>query len=93
MLYVADSTKRGLEWATAASQRVLMQADVPRLETLQACQNLVLYWFSVGQTDRAHIHSRKCHGQTEHISILTNFRHCLQDCSSFELPSPEQRWR
>ncbi|CZR66494.1 uncharacterized protein PAC_16395 [Phialocephala subalpina] len=57
MLSVVDSTKQGLEWASSASQRVLMQADVPRLETVQACQNLVLYWFSTGQTDRAHIHA------------------------------------
>lgn len=60
MLSVADSSKQGLEWATAASQRVLMQVDVPRLETIQACQSLVLYWFSVGQTNRVHVHARKC---------------------------------
>lgn len=60
MLSVTDSTKQGLEWATAASQRVLMQADVPSLHTVQACQNLVLYWFAAGEGDRAHIHAREC---------------------------------
>ncbi|KAH7378875.1 hypothetical protein BKA64DRAFT_240815 [Cadophora sp. MPI-SDFR-AT-0126] len=57
MISTSDPVKQGFEWATAASQRVLLQADVPRLETIQACQNLALYWFSRGQTDRTHIHA------------------------------------
>jgi hypothetical protein len=57
MLSGADSTKQGLEWATVASQRALMQSDVPRMATVQACQNLGLYWFSQGQFERTHIHT------------------------------------
>ncbi|KAL5315282.1 hypothetical protein ACEPPN_016149 [Leptodophora sp. 'Broadleaf-Isolate-01'] len=57
MISTSDPYNQGFEWATAASQRVLLQADVPRLETIQACQNLALYWFSRGQTDRTHIHT------------------------------------
>ncbi|KAH7323447.1 hypothetical protein BKA65DRAFT_510823 [Rhexocercosporidium sp. MPI-PUGE-AT-0058] len=57
MISTSDSFNQGFEWATAASQRVLLQADVPRLETIQACQNLTLYWFSRGQMDRTHIHA------------------------------------
>ena len=59
MLSTVDSTKQGYEWATAASQRVLMQADIPCIETVQACQNLGLYWFSQGEGERTHMHFRK----------------------------------
>ncbi|KAH8810679.1 hypothetical protein F5884DRAFT_258528 [Xylogone sp. PMI_703] len=54
---LGNLTIQGHEWATMGSQRVLMQADVPRLETIQACQNLALYWFAAGRTDRTHVHA------------------------------------
>ncbi|PVH73068.1 hypothetical protein DL98DRAFT_608552 [Cadophora sp. DSE1049] len=57
MISTSGPFNQGFEWATAASQRVLLQADVPSLETIQACQNLALYWFSRGQTNRTHIHA------------------------------------
>lgn len=62
----ADSNKQGSEWAIAASQRVLIQADVPRLETIQACQNLTLYWFSVSKADRAYMHAHIAY-RTAHL--------------------------
>ncbi len=70
MLSVAESTKQGLEWAKAASQRVLMQADIPSLHTVQTCQNLVLYWFAAGEGDRAHIHARECQSQSKPNKFL-----------------------
>jgi hypothetical protein len=64
MLVTGDSTNLGYEWARAASQRVLMHADVPRIEIVQACQTLGLYWFSQGEGERAHMHFREFHALT-----------------------------
>jgi hypothetical protein len=36
-----------------------MQADVPRIEIVQACQCLGLYWWAIGERERTHILSRK----------------------------------
>jgi len=47
------------EWATAATRQVLMQAIEPKLENVQACQVLSLYWFSKDVQDHAHILTRK----------------------------------
>jgi hypothetical protein len=44
------------EWANRASQDALSQADIPSLETVQACQTLALYWLASGQTERVHVH-------------------------------------
>lgn len=55
----ADWARCGDEWATVASQQALMQVDTPRLENVQACQNLSMYWFAVGQIRRTNIHARK----------------------------------
>jgi hypothetical protein len=50
---------QGEDWAIAAGQRVLMQADEPSLETVQAASNVALYWWATGQTSKTHIHSRR----------------------------------
>ncbi len=55
----ADYATRGYEWAIASSQQVLIQADSPRLETVQACLNLCRYWFSHGDPGKALMHQRK----------------------------------
>jgi len=49
------------EWAIAATRQVLMQAIEPKLENVQACQVLSLYWFSKDVQDHAHILTRKFH--------------------------------
>lgn len=36
---------------------MLLQCDVPRMETIQACQNLALYWFSVGDVIKTDFYS------------------------------------
>lgn len=69
---VSDCARLAIEWATAASQQVLMQADQPRHETIQACQNLGLYWFSVGHTDRTNIHARENHHARHHRAYWTD---------------------
>ncbi|OQV05672.1 Fungal specific transcription factor domain-containing protein isoform 2 [Cladophialophora immunda] len=60
-LTLADSAhdweKVGADWANRASQLVLAHADIPSLETVQACQTLVLYWLAHGQTQRVNIHA------------------------------------
>jgi hypothetical protein len=52
-----DWQRRGAQWAELASQKVLAQADIPSIKTVQACQTLVLYWFACSQTDRANFHA------------------------------------
>ncbi|KAF4631962.1 hypothetical protein G7Y89_g6167 [Cudoniella acicularis] len=49
--------EKGRDWATAANYLTLTQCDIPRLESIQACQNLTLYWFSSGESSRTDIHS------------------------------------
>ncbi|CAG8958161.1 hypothetical protein HYFRA_00000512 [Hymenoscyphus fraxineus] len=63
---------QGREWATASTQRLLLQCDMPRIETIQACQNLSVYWFSVGDvmktdfyTNIAYQHARTLRLDTE----------------------------
>lgn len=58
-LELPDLTSYAHEWATAATQEVMMQADEPRLETIQACQILALYWFARDQKHRTHILTRE----------------------------------
>ncbi|KAG0647553.1 hypothetical protein D0Z07_6611 [Hyphodiscus hymeniophilus] len=61
MLSAADWTKQGDEWAEAGCQRALMQADIPRIEIVQACQCLALYWWAVGERERTHIISHNAY--------------------------------
>lgn len=61
MLSAAGWARQGDEWANAACQRALMQADLPRIEVLQACQSLGLYWWAIGERERTHIHSHNAY--------------------------------
>jgi hypothetical protein len=56
-LLSTDLGEQGREWATAGTQRVLMQCDMPSVATIQACQNIALYWFAVGEIERTDMHS------------------------------------
>ncbi|KAH8671790.1 hypothetical protein BGZ60DRAFT_21309 [Tricladium varicosporioides] len=53
----ADLVEQGYEWATTAAYLALAQIDHVRIENVQTCQNLTLYWFSVGEVGRTDIHS------------------------------------
>lgn len=58
-LLSTDLGEQGREWALAGTQRVLMQCDMPSVATIQACQNIALYWFAVGRIERTDMHSCK----------------------------------
>jgi hypothetical protein len=47
----------GRSWAEKASQMVLVEADHPNLDTIRTCENLSYFWFSLGETHRAAMHS------------------------------------
>jgi hypothetical protein len=53
---LSDWSQRGLEWANFASEEALRYADMPCIETIQACQNLATYWYAVGELYRANFH-------------------------------------
>lgn len=59
----------GDAWAEAGSQLALMRADTPSISNIQACEVLCLYWFAVGQLDRAAIHYSKIFRSTGISSI------------------------
>lgn len=53
---LAAFSANGRHWAESASQELLPFADRPSPETIQAFECLVLYWFAIGDIDRARIH-------------------------------------
>jgi hypothetical protein len=58
-LALQDWSKHGHAWATFASEQALKHADIPSIETIQAYQNLSIYWFAVDQIERANFHEGK----------------------------------
>ncbi|KAH6669036.1 hypothetical protein B0J14DRAFT_155469 [Halenospora varia] len=74
----ADLVEQGYEWATAATYLALAQIDHVRIENVQTCQNLTLYWFSVGEVGRTDIHSCEC---------------CSSWCTSATYCHPDLAWR
>ncbi|CAK7233167.1 hypothetical protein SEUCBS140593_008512 [Sporothrix eucalyptigena] len=54
---IVDCNRFSSEWGIVAGRQVLMHSDEPCLETIQACQNLTLYWFSLDLKDRTHIYT------------------------------------
>ncbi|EPE25839.1 Zn2/Cys6 DNA-binding protein [Glarea lozoyensis ATCC 20868] len=48
--------EQGRAWAVTSNLRTLSQCDIPKVETIQACQNLALYWYSNGEVARTHMH-------------------------------------
>ncbi|RAK98833.1 fungal specific transcription factor domain-containing protein [Aspergillus ibericus CBS 121593] len=49
-------------WAEVAGRHVLGHVDRPALETVQTCSILSLYWFAVGELERAKIHATRILG-------------------------------
>jgi hypothetical protein len=49
---LGDLHSLGLKWATCAGREVLQDMDQPCLASIQTCQVLALFWFSVGQSQR-----------------------------------------
>ncbi|PYI02897.1 hypothetical protein BO78DRAFT_389793 [Aspergillus sclerotiicarbonarius CBS 121057] len=59
--YLSERTanrKESDSWADVAGRHVLGRVDRPALETVQTCSILSLYWFAVGDFERAKIHAR-----------------------------------
>jgi hypothetical protein len=69
-LSTSDFSSYAYEWAMEATRQALAEAVEPRLESIQGCQVLGLYWFSRDVKDRAHILTRKTH-----FSITKNTSH------------------
>lgn len=79
--------ERGRTWADWASQSVLREADKPSLSKIRACELLALYWFAVGEHERATVHAaisrESCH-------ILAQRSKMLQRSSSGRIKSENE---
>lgn len=66
-----SAADNAFQWATWASQAILMNCDQPRPEVVQGCQNLAIFWLSQGQANRTNIQQRRSQNGT--FVIHSNF--------------------